>query len=173
MSKKIFIFDIDGTILPDVIKDNPNWDLSDNNLSIKKIVEESSRTELFPGFVDYFKSRCRHAEKVYFVTGRVKEYFLGLTVFQLIPIHKIGKNIEMIFYPLNQSFEEKVYLGWKLKIIKSIIKKHKNSIFYIYDDRCGYYDKIKKRENIILFNVEPGEYFWYNFIQQKRIKVKI
>ena len=170
MNEKIFIFDIDGTILPDIIKDNPKWDQSDDDLLnakqiVNEIVEEGSRTELFPGFVDYFKSRCRRGKIVYFVTGREKEYFFGLTVFQLIPIHEFGKNIEIIFYPLGQSFDSKTYHGWKTKTIKSIIKKHKNdAFFYIYDDRTEYFKNFSKKKNVYCFNVIDGESFWFNLL---------
>ena len=164
---KIFIFDIDGTIIPDIFR-NRIWGPD----TVTKIIEEGGLMELFPGFIDYFISRCRHAKKVYFVTGRVKKDFLGMTVFQLLPI--INDKIEIIFYPPDKSYDEKVYYDWKTKTIRKIIKNHKDSIFYIYDDRCGYYKKFFNKRNIILFNVEPGEHFWCKFITiKKELEVKI
>jgi len=175
MNKKIFIFDIDGTILPDIISNRGDWNSYPPMYIVNQIIEEGSHIRLFPGFIEYFKSRCRHAEKVYFVTGRGQKNFLAMTIFQLCPIvYDVGKHIEMIFYPDGQSFSEKIYFKWKIDTIKKIIKNHKDSIFYIYDDRVDYFKNFSKKKNIYCFNIIDGENFWLQFLlNKKEIKVKI
>ncbi len=161
---RVFIFDIDGTILPEprIIKDG-SWRSLGAEESVRLITEEGLNIEILPGFLEYFKTRCRHASKIYIVTGRKRSTFFGLTFMQLLPLFNLSKQIDVIFYPDKLDYKEKVYLKWKTKIIKNLIRRNPASFFYVYDDTSEYFQKFKKMSNVYLYEITHEDWWLRHF----------
>ena len=151
--KEIFIFDMDGCVLPSMF---PN--IHDNGRSreelIKKVLENGDRTRLFPEFIDFYETHCKTAKSIYFMTGRQKSDLGELTATQLSPLKAI-KPFQIIFYPESKSHAEKEYFDWKVARMGEIFKKYINAdlgdansktnySFKIFDDMPDYFPRVKE-----------------------------
>ncbi len=150
--KEIFIFDIDGCVLPQVFpniyKNNaPNEDFM--NEALKK----GEGVSLFEDFVKFYEKHCKNAHHVFFMTGRQKRYFGEITEKQLFPLKKI-KEFDIIYYPEEKSHDAEEYFNWKIESLEEIFKKQQKALasnlngrnalmFRIFDDMDEYFPAIK------------------------------
>ena len=130
----IFIFDIDGCIMPNIfplIKESKKVDERIN----QEIVKRASDISLFPEFIEFYKQNCTKSLAVYFITGRKQKYYGKITESQLRPL-KIYKNYTIKHFPDNKPHILKKYFLWKAKTIKDIMNQwsHDSVRFHIYDD---------------------------------------
>ena len=151
--KEVFIFDMDGCVLPSMF---PN--IHDNGQSreemIKEVLENGIRTSLFPEFIGFYKTHCKTAESIFFMTGRQKSELGELTETQLSPLKEI-KPFQIIFYPEGKAHVAKEYFDWKVNRMGEIFNNYidpelhnENSkgkyIFKIFDDMPDYFPRIKE-----------------------------
>ena len=146
----IFIFDIDGCIMPDIfpnIKEVKN----DNKAINHEIKKKSSSISLFPEFIEFYKSNCLESLAVYFLTGRKQKYYGKITETQLKPI-KIFKDYIIKYFPDNRALILEEYLQWKAKNIKDIMNQwFQDSVrFHIYDDLNDLFLRISREISPIL-----------------------
>ena len=151
--KEVYIFDIDGCILPQVfptITENSTT----NESVIKESLERSKKVSLYDSFVSFYEKSCKNAYYVVFITGRQKSHFSKITERQLSPLKK-SRTYDIIYYPEDKEHVKEDYFNWKLEKIKEVFDEYKingnldsNSrndvIFKIFDDRSGYFLKVKK-----------------------------
>jgi len=155
LAEDIYIFDIDGCVMPPIISD-----FNDNHTSrketIKEVINNGHTIKLYPDFIKYYKRNCKRSESVIFITGRKKSEFGKLTESQLKPLNKI-KRYQIIFYPERNPHESDVYFEWKIKKVQELIDNNgKNQIkdysklhsFKIFDDMDDYFPKIKELSEI-------------------------
>lgn len=130
----IFIFDIDGCIMPNIFSTVDKTKMDDETI-IQSRIDRFTDISLFPEFVEFYRKNCTVSLAVYFITGRKRKDYGKITEFQLTPL-KIHKDYKIKHFPDKKPHILKVYFHWKAKIIKSIMEKwFKDSIrFYIYDD---------------------------------------
>ena len=151
--KKIFIFDIDGCVLPSIFP-NIHEDNQSKEKIIKNALEIGDKISLFPDFIEFYKKYCKSAESVIFITGRQKSSLGGLTETQLAPLREI-KEFSLIYYPEEKSHIAKEYFDWKVNRIREILKgeikktvavgvKEKRFLLKIFDDTPDYFPKIKE-----------------------------
>jgi len=149
--KEVYIFDIDGCVMPPIVSDFKIDESREK--TIKKIVDNSDRIELYPDFIRFYDKHCKKAEMIFFITGRKGSEFGKLTEKQLESLSNI-RNFQIIYYPEKKSHKIRKYFSWKVKKIKKIIKKaakfkiikdnnDKNLEFNIFDDMDGYFAKIE------------------------------
>jgi len=149
--RDIYIFDIDGCIMPPIFS-NFIGDESRKNI-VKKAITNGNNIELFPGFIKFYKKYCNNAESIFFITGRKRSEFGRLTENQLKSLSST-KKFHIIYYPEKKSHKIKKYFSWKVKEIKKIIRSmvrtkslrnssEKNIKFNIFDDLNEYFPKIK------------------------------
>ena len=164
MSEEIYIFDIDGCIMPPIIS-NFNDDDKSREKTVNEIVSNGSKIKLYTEFVKYYKKNCRKAESVVFITGRKKSEFGKLTESQLKPLDDT-KRYRIIYYPERITHEPNEYFEWKIKNIKELINANgrnqyndysKVRFFKIFDDMDEYFPKIKELSEI--FGVKVKFYF--------------
>lgn len=140
----IFIFDIDGCIMPNIF---PLVEEIQNDFEIKnqEIIKKVSNLSLYPEFIEFYKNNCKNSLSVYFVTGRKTKYYKTITETQLKPI-RIYKNYFIKFFPDNKSRDLKEYFKWKVNILKDIINHWSDDIvkFHIYDDFKALFPLISK-----------------------------
>lgn len=152
MNHRVFVFDIDGSILPNLFE-NYGWTKGqDRNALIEDVNRKGKDAKLFPNFIEYYKTICRDAQKIYFITGRQEKAFRNLTLINLKPIWDFHYDFTIIWYPPTKKHTSKKYFKWKINTIRTIIKGYtkasakydlKNS-FYIYDDLSKYFPKLLK-----------------------------
>ena len=174
MTEEIYIFDIDGCIMPPIIS---NFD--DNNNSREETVKESvsngQKMELFPEFIKFYQNHCERAKLVIFITGRKKSEFGDLTEFHLKPFDGL-KRYKIIYYPEGKPHNSDEYFEWKIKEIQKILNineknqfnEYNNSVsFKIFDDMDDYFPKIKDLSKKFGINIQlyliKGENSW-NFL---------
>ena len=150
----IFIFDIDGCIMPNVfpiIKDAKNENKTINQENVKEV----SKLSLFPEFIEFYKRNCRDSLAVYFLTGRKQNYYGKITESQLKPL-KIYKNYIIKHFPDKKSHDLKEYFHWKTKTIKNIMNQwSQDSVrFHIYDDLEELFPLIIKEISAIVRNYD-------------------
>ena len=151
MMKEVYIFDIDGCVMPPLFSDFENDESREK--TIKKIVENSNNTELYPDFITFYDKHCKKAEMIIFITGRKMSEFGKLTENQLESLSNI-RDFQIIYYPEKKSHKIRKYFSWKVKKIRKIIKNAANYKtfkdddekiikFNIFDDMDGYFSKIE------------------------------
>lgn len=151
MMKEVYIFDIDGCVMPSVVSDFKIDEPREK--TIKKIVDNSANIELYPDFIRFYDKHCKNAEMIFFITGRKGSEFGKLTENQLESLSNI-RNFQIIYYPEKKSHKIRKYFSWKVKKIKKIIKNavklkafkdsnEKTLMFKIFDDMDGYFSKIE------------------------------
>lgn len=156
MNKVVYIFDIDGCILPSIfpklLKKNQTKEKQDK--LIKEINEKGTEIELYPKFLEFYFKKCSH-ELVYFVTGRKRSNFEKLTYHHLSSLQY--ENI--YFYPEDGPYTLEFYLTWKYNIIKSLFEKDRE--YLIFDDEDRYFDELESIEqhDCKCFKVESN-YGW-------------
>lgn len=130
----IFIFDIDGCIMPDIFP-LINETKKNNEHINQEIVSKASDISLFPEFIEFYKRNCAKSLAVYFITGRKQKYYGKITESQLKPL-KIYKDYIINHFPDNKQHILNEYFHWKAKTIKEIINQwsHDSIRFHIYDD---------------------------------------
>ena len=130
----IYIFDIDGCIMPNLFQNfTEAMDISEN-LNYK-FEDNITNLRIFPEFVDFYKRNCSNSLAVYFITGRKQAEYGTITELQLYPLKKY-KNFFLEFYPEDKSHFKKEYFDWKYYIINGIIDYYNRDSenIHIYDD---------------------------------------
>lgn len=175
--KEIFIFDIDGCILPQIFPS-----IYENNGTSEKLIREAAKKSkaisIYSDFIKFYEKYCKNAYYVVFITGRQKSYFNEITDKQLSPL-KIIKLFDVFYYPEDRAHTTEQYFNWKVEKIKEcfngnikiiIDNKISKSEFYfkIFDDMDGYFTRIKEiaeeRElNYILKSISSPE-MWKNLL---------
>jgi len=151
MMKEVYIFDIDGCVMPPIFSDFKIDESREK--TIKKIVDNTINIKLFPDFIRFYDKYCKNAEMIFFITGRKGSEFGTLTENQLESLSGI-RNFQIVYYPEKKSHKIRKYFSWKVKKIKKIIKNGANSKtfkdnnekiikFNIFDDMDGYFSKIE------------------------------
>ena len=152
--REVYIFDIDGCIMPPIFS-NFNSNESRKNI-VKEAIKNGNNVNLYPAFIKFYKKYCIQAESIYFITGRKKSEFGLLTENQLKSLANI-KEFNIVYYPERNSHKIKKYFTWKAKktkdIIKNTVKKNNldsnsngNIKFSIFDDMNNYFPKIREFE---------------------------
>ena len=173
LAEEIYIFDIDGCIMPPIISNfNEDDDDKSREKIINEIVDNGSKIKLHKDFVKYYKRNCERSESVIFITGRKKSGFGKLTESQLKPLNKI-KRYRVIYFPERKLHESDVYFEWKIKKVKELINRNgkiqykdhsKARFFKIFDDMDEYFPKIKELSEIFGVKVKlysiNGENSW-------------
>jgi hypothetical protein len=151
LTEEIYIFDIDGCIMPPIIS-NLDENKRSREQNVNEIVSRGHKIKLFPEFVDYFQKRCKDAKLVIFLTGRKKSEFGKLTKSHLKTLNTIRRH-RIIFYPERNSHKPDEYFEWKIRNIRALINingKHQNKgkkkklLFKIFDDMDGYFAELKE-----------------------------
>ncbi len=160
--KEIFIFDMDGCVLPSMF---PN--IHENGHSreelINKVLENGNRTTLFPEFITFYETHCKAAESIYFMTGRQKSDLGELTETQLSSLKEI-KPFQIIFYPESKSHVENEYFNWKVARMREIFNNYINTevsndssktsySFKIFDDMPDYFPRVKEIADNLGLNI--------------------
>lgn len=159
--KDIYIFDIDGCIMPNRFQNfTEAMDLSENLNHIIK--DKITNLSLFPEFLEFFKLNCVKSSAIYFITGRKQKEYGKITERQLGPLKKY-KNFLLKFYPDDKPYIKKEYFNWKYNTITRIIEYHHNDFenIHIYDD---FEDVIFKLREISTLNHK----IHCNLIQKQR-----
>ena len=153
--REVYIFDIDGCIMPPIFS-NFNSNESRKNI-VKEAIKNGNNVNLYPTFIEFYKKYCIQAESVFFITGRKKSEFGLLTENQLQSLPNT-KAFQIIYYPEGKSHKMRKYFTWKVKKIKEIIKNiintknfsknsQENVKFNIFDDMNDYFIKVREFEN--------------------------
>ena len=153
--REVYIFDIDGCVMPP-ISSNFNSKESRKNF-VKEVIKNGNIVNLYPLFIKFYEKYCTQAELVFFITGRKKSEFGTLTENQLQSLANINL-FQIIYYPEGKSHKMRKYFTWKVKKIKEVIKNtikdkrlnegsKENVKFNIFDDMNDYFLKIRKLED--------------------------
>lgn len=161
--KDIYIFDIDGCVMPPIFSNFVNK--NDPRERIVKFVEENGhKFELYPEFIAFYEKNCRAVELVIFLTGRKKSEFGKLTESQLSLVNGI-KNFKIIYFPEGKTNKEKEYYDWKVEQIHKIIKERINNNLFkknykkalsikIFDDLINYFPQIENIAGELQLEIE-------------------
>ena len=124
MVSNVFIFDIDGCIMPNVF-----------SLKEKTSVYALSLLSLYPEFIEFYKQCCPKSLAVYFLTGRKQAEHGQITEEQLKPLRS-HEEYTIIYYPEGKSHSPDEYFQWKADSIKAIIDQWDSGTvrFNVYDD---------------------------------------
>ena len=152
--REIYIFDIDGCVMPSIFK-NFNIDEPRKRI-IREAIKNGNQVKLYPEFIEFYKKHYLLAESIYFLTGRKYKEFGKLTENQLQFLRNF-RDFQVIYYPERKSYRSKIYFAWKVKEIKKIIKNSissesapenyiRNFKFNIFDDMSNHFPKIRKIE---------------------------
>ncbi len=155
LKREIYIFDIDGSIMPSIFK-NFNTGEKRKNI-IREAIKNGNQAGLYPKFIDFYKKNCIRAESIYFLTGRRYKEFGKLTENQLQILIEF-RDFRMIYYPERKPYKSHKYFAWKAREIKKIIKKSiksgkthgdvkENFVFYIFDDLNDHFPRIRDFED--------------------------
>ncbi len=150
--KEVYIFDIDGCIMPSIFK-NFNGREPRKKI-IRDAIENGNQAKLYQEFIEFYKNHCIQAESIYFLTGRKNKEFGRFTESQLQGLTEF-KDFQIIYYPERKSYKSHQYFAWKVKEIRKIIKKSIKKVlgeeklkeilkFNIFDDMNNHFPKIKK-----------------------------
>jgi hypothetical protein len=176
LMKEVYIFDIDGCVMPVIFK---NFNSADPRRKIiSDAIKNGNKTGLYPKFIEFYKKNCREAFSVYFLTGRKYKEFGKLTGNQLREL-KDYRNFQIIYYPERKSYKSHQYFAWKVKeirkIVKNTIKKdivqesmNEKLKFNIFDDMNDHFPKIKIMKEFsnlkLQLTVIESENNWNNFL---------
>jgi hypothetical protein len=135
MASNVFIFDIDGCIMPNVF-----------SLKEKTSVHALSLLSLYPEFVEFYKQCCPGSLAIYFLTGRKQTEHGEITEEQLKPLRS-HKEFTIIYYPKNKSHNPEEYFQWKADSIKAIMNQWDNPKvrFNVYDDLEGLFPVLHRK----------------------------
>ena len=166
---EVYIFDIDGCIMPPIIS---NFDKTAKPR--EKMVNEAKnigrKIKLFSNFINYYEKYCKHANSVFFITGRKHSEFGTFTESKLSILKKL-KAFQIIYYPESKLHESQEYFEWKTNIVQKIIRRSitdkiygNNIIFHIFDDMNDYFPSLKElsEQNGLEVNLSliKGEKSW-------------
>ena len=165
--REVYIFDIDGCIMAPIFPESNNEETREK--VVGDAVHNGNGLKLFPDFVKYYRKHCVQAESIFFITGRKKSEFGRLTDNHLRPLVNI-KPFKVKYYPEAKSYKIRIYLNWKAKTIKTIIKSTTNKMhFNIFDDMNDYFSKIRKfgdnRDSKIHLTMIENENSWNQLLQ--------
>jgi hypothetical protein len=124
MASNVFIFDIDGCIMPNVF-----------SLKEKTSVHALSLLSLYPEFVEFYKQCCPGSVAIYFLTGRKQGEHGEITEEQLKPLRS-DEEYTIMYYPEAKSHDPDEYFQWKADSIKAIMNQwgSRKVRFNVYDD---------------------------------------
>lgn len=142
-NRKIYIFDIDGCILPSIF---PNLS---KKVSIEEIRKKMRLISVYKSFIEFYKYISNRPEiKKIFITGRKAKNFKNETINQLKPL-EITQN-QIIFYPNRYSYSKIRYFTFKIyNILKIALNNKRYSEIIIFDDICGYFNKLLRKAEIM------------------------
>ena len=149
MNNVVFMFDIDGCILPNLFE-NYGWAKNQDRATvIREVNERGKNASLFPNFVTYFGMHCKDAVKIFFITGRQENEFFWLTIRNLQELGKFRYDFDIIWYPSNKKHEARTYFKWKVDTIKKLMKglRAHGVKYAIFDDLPDYFLKLRKFAN--------------------------
>ena len=158
----IYIFDIDGCILPSIF---PNLS---KKVSIEEIRNKIKAISIYKSFIEYYGliSKGPGKEK-FFITGRKAKDFRNETIDQLKPL-KIKEN-QIIFYPNIYSHSKIRYFTFKIyNILRIAFNNKRYSEIIVFDDICDYFNKLSRKADIMniitlkLNCVKEPEDYWLN-----------
>ena len=161
--EEIYIFDIDGCVLPPIFSNFIGKHSSREKLVVD-IEKNGYKIPLFPEFLTFYEKKCKNARSVIFITGRKENEFGNLTQSQLKPLEHI-KSYKVIYYPEEKEHRAQEYYDWKVdqinKILKAEIEKKKFDInqnsnlkVKIYDDMVKYFPRLKKKAKLLELELE-------------------
>ena len=135
MASNVFIFDIDGCIMPNVF-----------SLKEKTSVHALSLLSLYPEFFEFYKQCCSGSLAIYFLTGRKQAEHGEITEEQLKPLRNHEEFIIM-YYPEGKSHIPEEYFQWKADSIKAIINRWDDGTvkFNVYDDLEGLFPILRRK----------------------------
>ena len=154
LASNIFIFDIDGTVMPNLF-----------TLNSKSPLNQISQLSLYPEFVEFYKEHCSKSLAVYFLTGRKQRDYVMITEKQLRPLKRY-KEFTMIYYPNDKPHELEEYFIWKATTMKKIMNQWNSEIarFHIYDDLEGLFpvifQKISSKVHFYTLNLIQTQVDW-------------
>jgi len=130
----VFIFDIDGCIMPNIFSIQEKSKKSNSN-SNRENMKNLSQLSLYPEFLKFYKINCPKSIAVYFLTGRKQRDYGTITEKQLRPLQSY-KNFAIKYYPEGKPHKLTEYFKWKAISIKVIMNQWKQDFvrFHIYDD---------------------------------------
>ncbi len=139
----IYIFDIDGCILPSIF---PNLS---KKVSIELIRNKIKTISIYKSFIEYYKLISNSPEiKKIFLTGRKAKDFRNETIDQLKPLG-IKEN-QIVFYPNTYSHSKIRYFTFKIyNILKIAFSNRKHSEIIVFDDICDYFKRLSERASIM------------------------
>ena len=138
MALSVFIFDIDGCIMPNLF-----------SLTGKTSVHSLSLLSIYPEFVEFYKQCCPRSQAIYFLTGRKQAEHGEVTEEQLKPLRN-HEDFTILYYPEGKFHDPNEYFEWKANSIKAIMNQWDNPKvrFYVYDD-------LEELFPILLRNISP------------------
>ena len=156
----IYIFDIDGCILPSVF---PNLN---EKASIEEMRKGIKAISIYQSFIKYYELISKNSGKErFFITGRKAKDFKNETINQLKPL-EITEN-QIIFYPNRYSYSKIRYFTFKIyNILRIALNNKRYSEIIVFDDICAYFNKLSRKAeimNIITLKLncvkEPEDYW--------------
>lgn len=175
-SRIINIFDIDGTIIPNLFTNVKEFTKQEK----KQFIKQQKQVKLFPYFIKYYEV-INELYKCYniFLTGRKRKEYQKLTYKLLYPLQDI-EYFQIIFYPESLLHIKESYYNFKIlktfEIIKFIINKchfQYNEIkVQIFDDMIEWTYKFDSLLNIINLSIYPiqNERKWYDLYRMHLIQ---
>lgn len=141
--KKVYIFDCDGCIMPNLFQNYPLKEQSqkEREIIINDVIKNGLNTKLFPNFIRYYSKNCVN-HTVIFITGRQRSEFKELTEKQLEPLKSINPHLIIDYYPKNRSHNPKEYFSWKINVIRMYINDERTK-YLIFDDLDNYFKDLK------------------------------
>lgn len=141
-NKKMFIFDIDGCIMPSLFPNLTKQDPKEKEDLIKEVNQKGFKTDFYRSFFKFYRNNIKYDDLVYFITGRQESSFGALTRHQLSKLIHFSKiQPTIIFYPEDKDHVETEYLNWKKETIIDLF----DIGFYhnVFDDMNGYFRDLK------------------------------
>lgn len=146
MKKKVYLFDCDGCIMPNLFQNYPLKEQTEKEreIIINSVINRGLNTKLYPNFLRYYLKNCIYNSEIFFITGRQKKEFGHLTQTQLLQLQlRIFKDFKIIYYPNERAHKKELYFGWKIETIVSLIKDN-NCEYIIIDDLDEHFKELKK-----------------------------
>jgi len=152
-NRNMFIFDIDGCIMPSLFPNLKAQDPEERDALIKKVIQKGVGMKPYSSFSRFLKNNVRHDDLIYFVTGRQESSFGNLTRHQLVKYIYLTKTLpEIIFYPEHGTYEEKSYLKWKHETIRDLLQI--GYFHHVFDDMNGYFDPLENVHGCKCYQVQ-------------------
>lgn len=138
MTEKIYIFDIDGCIMPSLFPNTFFNNLEEKEALVKKVNEEGWNVLPCNEFLQYFINIYEEAFKIFFLTGRQKENFYSLTIHQLRRI-----DYDDITFFQDGGISQDAYLKYKTNYFYKLFEEYgMDKEYFIFDDHNDYFQVV-------------------------------